>query len=86
MLVAPGQSEILHEALTGAGAESTLCLVDGADHGFFNGQVLYRRPGPATEVRTNAGGRDWSGPGPGLSFELMERFFDRHLRRDPWAR
>lgn len=86
MMVPSGQSVILHEALVAAGVESTLCLVEGADHGFFNGHYLDRRPGPAIEMRTNAGGQERSGPGPALSFELIERFFDHHLRSDPWAR
>jgi acetyl esterase/lipase len=86
LLVPPGQSQLLHDALVRAGVESTLYLIDGLDHGFFNGRAFEVRPCPAVRVRTNAGGPARELDGPPATFELIERFLDRHLRRDPWSR
>lgn len=85
LLVPPGQSELLHEALVAAGVESTLYLIEGLEHGFFNGRQFEVRPCPPACVRTNAGGVPRELDGPPATFELIERFLDRHLRRDPWS-
>ena len=77
-LVPPAQNLALHEALVAAGVDSTLCLVEGGRHDLFND--LLRRPAPQAEIRT-AGGVS-RGP---VGFDAIERFFDRHLRRDPWT-
>ncbi len=84
LLVPPGQSELLHEALVAAGVESTLYLIEGLDHGFLNGRAFEIRPCPPVRVRTNAGGTERELDSPPATFELIERFLDRHLRRDPW--
>jgi acetyl esterase/lipase len=84
MLVPPGQSELLHEALVAAGAESTFYLIAGLDHGFLNGSMFEVRPCAPAKVRTNAAGSERTLDGPPATFELIERFLDRHLRRDPW--
>src|SRR4051794_31344649 len=83
--VPPGQSEILHAALAAAGVESTLCLIDGLGHAFFNGRRFESRPCPTATIRSfvrSHGERVVTGAAP--TFELIERFLDRHLRRDPW--
>lgn len=84
MLVPPGQSEILHEALVAAGVESTFYLIEGLDHGFLNGRFFEVRPCPPARVRTNASGVEQTLGFRAASYELIERFLDRHLRRDPW--
>ncbi|HEY6892153.1 MAG TPA: alpha/beta hydrolase fold domain-containing protein [Solirubrobacter sp.] len=84
LLVPPGQSEILHAALVAAGVESTLCLLDGLGHAFFNGRELEPRPCPAVTIRSFVPARgERSATRPAAPFELIERFLDRHLRRDP---
>jgi acetyl esterase/lipase len=80
ILVPPGQSIALHEALVAAGAQSALCLIEGGYHGLLHGHTLSQTPAPEAEIRTRTG--TWRGP---VSFALIERFFDRHLRRDPWC-
>jgi acetyl esterase/lipase len=80
LLVPPSQSVALHDALVAAGADSTLCLIDGGFHGLFMGSTLDVRPPPQAEIRTRAGVT--RGP---VTFELIARFFDRHLRHDPWS-
>jgi acetyl esterase/lipase len=84
-LLVPAQQSIdLHDRLVAARVESTLCLLDDMPHGLLRGNLLNRRPAPEGEIRTNAGtGHERSDRGP-VTFELIERFFDRHLRRDPW--
>ena len=85
LLVPPGQSEILHAALAAAGVESTLCLIDGLGHAFLNGRQFESRPCPAVTIRSFVPARgERIATGPSATFELIERFLDRHLRRDPW--
>ncbi len=84
LLVPPQQSIDLHDALVAAGAESTLCLLDDLPHGLLRGNLLNQRPAPEAEIRTNAGSGDERTERGPVTFELIERFFDRHLRRDPW--
>ena len=87
LLVPPGQSEILHAALAAAGVESTLCLIDGLGHAFLNGSQFESRPCPAVTIRSFVPSRgERITTGPAATFELIERFLDRHLRRDPWDR
>ncbi|MGD6741561.1 alpha/beta hydrolase fold domain-containing protein [Streptomyces sp. BH106] len=81
LVIGPGQSVRLHDALTAAGADSHLLLVHGADHGFLNTGDWELRPRSATA---------YSSRHPGtvrpalLTPAVVERFFDRHLRTDPW--
>jgi acetyl esterase/lipase len=84
-LVPPAQSRLLHDALVAAGVESTLYLIEGFGHGFFNGASLEQRPAPPVKVSSSTGPRQRDLRGPAATFELIERFFDRHLRRDPWS-
>lgn len=90
VLVSHRQSELLHEALTAAGASSELHLLDGYRHGFLNppglldvqlsavmddGRLLAEEPTPSLR-RTSAQ--------PDLKetvfgFEDIEVFFRRHL-------
>ena len=84
LFVPPAQSRLLHDALVAADVESTFYLIDGYKHGFLNGRSLEQRPCPPVRVITNAGGQQRELDGPPATFELIERFFDRHLRRDPW--
>lgn len=93
LIVPARQSELLYEALACGGCEATLCLIDGFDHGFLNTRELERRPCPPVRVRSTAAAGDRQsreGPsqsrgGPPVTFEMIGRFFDRHLRRDPWG-
>jgi acetyl esterase/lipase len=79
------QSERFYQALAGAGAEATLYLLEGASHAFFAADELDRRPLPPVTVRTTAGGEDRAVDAAAPpTVELVERFFDRHLRADPW--
>jgi dipeptidyl aminopeptidase/acylaminoacyl peptidase len=84
LLVPPDQSRLLHDALASAGVESTLYLIEGLGHGFFNGPWLEQRPSRPVKVISTAGARQRELDGPAATFGLLERFFDRHLRRDPW--
>src|SRR4051812_42282805 len=87
LLVPPGQSQILHAALAAAGVESTLCLIEGLGHAFLNGRHFESRPCPAVSIRSFVPSRgERIATGPAATFELIERFLDRHLRRDPWHR
>jgi acetyl esterase/lipase len=86
LLVPPGQSELLHDALVASGVESTLCLIDGAGHAFLNGGEFERRPCPGVQVRSFVPpGPERVADGPPATFALVERFLDRHLRNDPWC-
>lgn len=81
LLVGPRQSRRLFDALHGAGSEATLVSVHGAGHGFFNTDALERTPPlPTTVHTTRSGERTPDRPGA-LTSGLVERFFDRHLRR-----
>ncbi|HEY2654077.1 MAG TPA: alpha/beta hydrolase [Solirubrobacteraceae bacterium] len=84
LVVAPDQSKLLHEALVSAGVESTLYFLEGVSHGFFNGRLLEQRPTRPVRVFSSAGGEHRELDGPPPTLELIERFFDRHLRWDPW--
>ncbi|MCX4641966.1 MULTISPECIES: alpha/beta hydrolase [unclassified Streptomyces] len=81
LLIGPAQSRRLHDALLTAGAESHLLMVRGADHSFLNSADWERRPMTATVHSSHAPGLKHSVP---LTPALIERFFDRHLRTDPW--
>lgn len=84
-IVPARQSELLYEALAAWGCKATLCLIDGLDHGFLNTREMEERPCPSAVVRSTvarrAGVVSESSP---VSFELIRRFFDAHLRGDPW--
>jgi acetyl esterase/lipase len=81
LLVGPAQSRRLHDALIAAGAESHLLLVHGADHGFLNTGGWELNPMTATVLSCHAPDAVGSVL---LTPALIERFFDRHLRTDPW--
>ena len=85
LLIGPGQSRRLFDALVAAGAEAHFLLVHGADHGFLNTGAWEDQESPfLATLRSShdtAGTRDRHIT---LTAGLVERFFDRHLRRDPW--
>ncbi|GHB59545.1 hypothetical protein GCM10010306_061330 [Streptomyces umbrinus] len=81
LLIGPAQSRRLHDALIAAGAESHLLLVHGADHGFLNTGDWELNPMTATVLSSRAPESEGSVL---LTPALIERFFDRHLRTDPW--
>ncbi|WP_425826318.1 alpha/beta hydrolase fold domain-containing protein [Streptomyces fractus] len=81
LLIGPAQSRRLYDTLLAAGAESHLILVHGADHGFLNSGDWERCPLPGTLHSSRAPGTERP---VSLSPALVERFFDRHLRTDPW--
>ncbi|WP_329538923.1 alpha/beta hydrolase [Streptomyces sp. NBC_01358] len=81
LLVGPRQSQRLFDALHAAGAEATLVSVHGAGHGFFNTDGLERTPPLRTTVYTTRGGDRGQDRAGVLTSGLVERFFDRHVRR-----
>ncbi|MGW2330286.1 alpha/beta hydrolase fold domain-containing protein [Streptomyces sp. NPDC001700] len=81
LLIGPAQSQRLHDALRTAGAESHLLLVHGAGHGFLNTGDWEIHPRTATALSSRAPDTERSVT---LTPALIERFFDRHLRTDPW--
>lgn len=81
LLIGPAQSRRLHDALLAAGAESHLLLVHGAGHGFLNTGDWELHPMTASLLSSRA--PDTERPVL-LTPALIERFFDRHLRTDPW--
>ncbi|WP_432512177.1 alpha/beta hydrolase fold domain-containing protein [Kineococcus sp. SYSU DK001] len=93
VLVRPGQSVLLHEALVAAGVESTLHLLDGYRHGFLNPAGAVEVPGPrvfddgrlereGTAVSTCRefvpGRGERTGPGS-FSYDAVGDFLTRHL-------
>ncbi|MGW4912808.1 alpha/beta hydrolase fold domain-containing protein [Streptomyces sp. NPDC004270] len=81
LLIGPAQSRRLHDALLTAGTESHLLLVHGADHGFLNTGDWELHPMTATVLSSRIPDADRSVL---LTPALIERFFDHHLRTDPW--
>ncbi|MFZ3555866.1 alpha/beta hydrolase fold domain-containing protein [Streptomyces sp. BH055] len=81
LLVGPRQSVRLHDALTAAGAESHLLLVHGADHSFLNTGDWELQPKAATVHSSRSPGTARQAL---LTPAFVERFFDHHLRTDPW--
>lgn len=81
LLIGPAQSRRLHDALIAARADSHLLLVHGADHGFLNTGDWELNPMTATVRSSHAPDAERSVL---LTPALIERFFDRHLRTDPW--
>ncbi|MGW1024803.1 alpha/beta hydrolase fold domain-containing protein [Streptomyces sp. NPDC002577] len=81
LLIGPAQSHRLHDALLSVGAESHLLVVHGADHGFLNTGDWELHPMTATVRSSKAPDVERSVL---LTPALIERFFDRHLRTDPW--
>ncbi|MFJ9353041.1 alpha/beta hydrolase fold domain-containing protein [Streptomyces mirabilis] len=81
LLIGPAQSRRLHETLVAAGAESHLLLVHGADHGLLNTGAWELNPMTATVRSSHFPDAEGS---VRLTPALIERFFDRHLRADPW--
>jgi dienelactone hydrolase len=85
LLVGPGQSRRLFEALVAAGTEAHFLLVHGADHGFLNtgGWEDPGSPFRAT-MRSSRAAAGQEELAVTLTPGLIERFFDRHLRDEPW--
>lgn len=85
LVIGPAQSRRLFDALVAAGAEAHLLLVQGADHGFLNTAVWEDPESPyRATLRSSpdaAGTRERT---TALTSGLIERFFDRHLRAEPW--
>ncbi|WP_243793736.1 alpha/beta hydrolase [Saccharopolyspora gloriosae] len=95
VLVPDSQSTALHTALAAAGAESTLYLLEGFQHGFLNpgGRVepdgpkvmddgrLEARPGATAHYRRALPGQDEATGTTGASFDLIGDFFAQHLQR-----
>ncbi|MFF4020736.1 alpha/beta hydrolase fold domain-containing protein [Streptomyces sp. NPDC001843] len=81
VLIGPGQSRRLYDALLAAGTEAHLLLVHGENHGFFNFGDWELGPKAATLLTSRAPGVERTAV---LTPALVERFFDRHLRSDPW--
>ena len=85
LIVPARQSELLYDALAARGCKATLCTIKGLDHGFLNTRELEARPCFAASVTsTMVGGAEMMRAGLPVTFELIGRFFDRHLRADPW--
>lgn len=83
--IGPRQSERLFDALSAVGAEATLVLIEDVDHLVFATDAIERIPPLRTKVRsTLAGDPVVQHPGV-LTAAMIERFFDRHLRRHFWC-
>jgi acetyl esterase/lipase len=86
LLIGPGQGRRLFEALVAADAEAHFLLVRGVGHGFFNTGAWedHEASFPATlrSSRQAAGAAERTVT---LTPSLIERFFDRHLRGEPWC-
>ncbi|WP_309500464.1 alpha/beta hydrolase [Streptomyces shenzhenensis] len=79
------QSRRLFETLVAADAEAHLLLVHGADHGLFNTGAWEDPESPFRATMWSS--RDAKGAAErnvALTPGLVERFFDRHLRNEPW--
>jgi acetyl esterase/lipase len=75
------QSEILFDALAARGANVTLCLEEGLGHGFLTRDGLdQRRFGRTLRRRAIAGVIETMSDAPPITFELIEAFFEGHLR------
>jgi acetyl esterase/lipase len=81
VLIGPAQSRRLYDALLAARAEAHLLLVHGADHGFLNTGDWELNPSTATVLSSRTPDTEHTTV---LTPALVERFFDRHLRTDPW--
>jgi fermentation-respiration switch protein FrsA (DUF1100 family) len=77
-----GQSVLLYEALTAAGQEVTLRLVDGLPHTFFNRTDLDEVAGPFRMlVREHPrGGPESRREDRAGVFAVARQFFSKHLR------
>jgi acetyl esterase/lipase len=85
LLVGPGQSRRLFEALTAAGAETHFLLVHGADHGFLNTSAWEDHGSPfRATLRSSRAATGTTSRAVALTPGVIERFFDRHLREEPW--
>lgn len=85
LLIGPGQSRRLFDALVSADAEAHLLLVHGADHGFLNTAAWEDHESPLrATMRSSREGAGTAERTVALTPGLIERFFDRHVRREPW--
>jgi acetyl esterase/lipase len=85
LLVGPGQSRRLFDALVAVDAEAHFLLVHGADHGFLNTGAWEDHESPLqATMRSSRWAAGTTERTVVLTPGLIERFFDRHLRREPW--
>ncbi|MDE3196907.1 MAG: alpha/beta hydrolase, partial [Acidobacteriota bacterium] len=77
--VVPEQSVLLYEALAAAGANATLCLIDGMGHGFITDDFAAATSGRVRIRESRPGMAEYSADGPPMNFGAIETFFRRHL-------
>lgn len=85
LLIGPGQSRKLFDALVAAGAEAHFLLVHRAKHGFLNTAAWENHESPFRAIMRSS--HEAAGTTERLirlTPGLIERFLDRHLRREPW--
>jgi acetyl esterase/lipase len=82
LLVGPLQSRRLFEALADAGAEAHYALVHRAGHGFLSSAAWEETP--YRVVLRSSSDEPERVRHLRLTPALIERFFDRHLRKEPW--
>jgi acetyl esterase/lipase len=76
------QSELLYQALLEKGNEATLCLIDGFGHAFFNNNDLDNYPPYSASLHiTRAGEKEQIESTHVKIFELIEKFFRKHLMK-----
>jgi acetyl esterase/lipase len=85
LVISPRQSRRLFDALVAAGAEAHFLLVHRAKHGFLYTPSWEDHESPFSAImRSSHEGAGAKERLVKLTPGLIERFFDRHLRRDPW--
>lgn len=77
--VFPEQSVLLYEALAAAGADATLCLIDGLAHGFITDDFAANTTGRVRIRECRPGLPEYSAEAPPLNFGVIETFFRKHL-------
>ncbi|MGS2777033.1 alpha/beta hydrolase fold domain-containing protein [Robertmurraya sp. GLU-23] len=76
------QSELLYQALLEKGNDATLCLIDGFGHAFFNNNDLDKHEPYSARLRTTrAGEKELTETTHVKIFEMIERFFEKHLMK-----
>ncbi|MFI5799954.1 alpha/beta hydrolase family protein [Streptomyces sp. NPDC051677] len=86
LVIGPAQARRLFDALVAADAEAHLLLVHDVDHGFLNTAAWENPESPYRATLRSS--RDAAGTGERdvvLTPGLIERFFDRHLPKEPWG-
>jgi len=77
--VVPEQSILLYEALAAAGANATLCLIDGLAHGFVTDDFAANTTGRVRLRESRPGLPEFAADAPPLNFGVIETFFRKHL-------